>query len=150
MVEQLTRNKQAGSSSPLSTLYISWFFRAYVDDKRGQENIGVFGDSHRPSVSPPLPNRHTYRRRELALSKGISRQYDGDDTRYGGLRGLDLTPVLIRSGAGYLRVEGKGEGAKRAVAKRISDSDLEPTAIGSWESVRVREASSRTMLRGPR
>jgi hypothetical protein len=41
-----------------------------------------------------------------------------------------LTPVLIRSGVGYLRVEGKGEGARRADVKLICGSDLEPTPLG--------------------
>jgi hypothetical protein len=44
--------------------------------------------------------------------------------------GRFLTPVLIRSGAGYLRFEGKDQGAKRVVAKLICDSDFEPIAVG--------------------
>jgi hypothetical protein len=59
-----------------------------------------------------------------------------------------LTLVLISSGAGYFRFEGTDEGAKRAVVKLICDSVLEPIAVGSCESVRVMEVSSRTMLRG--
>jgi hypothetical protein len=61
-----------------------------------------------------------------------------------------LTSVLIRSGVGYLHVEGKDEEAKRAVAKLVCDLDFEPNAAGGWESVRVMEASSEMMLRGPR
>ena len=61
-----------------------------------------------------------------------------------------LTPVLICSGVGYLHVEGKGERAKRAVAKLICDWDFEPSAAGGWKSVRVMEVSSETTLRGPR
>ena len=61
-----------------------------------------------------------------------------------------LTPVLICSGVSYLHVEGKGERAKRAVAKLICDWDFEPNVAAGWESIRVMEASSETTLRGPR
>ena len=48
-----------------------------------------------------------------------------------------LTPVSIRSGAVYLRIEGRDEGTKRVFAKLICDSDLVPSAGRSWRRIRV-------------
>jgi hypothetical protein len=64
--------------------------------------------------------------------------------------GRFLTPVLIRSGADYLRFEGKDKGAKRVVATLICDADVESIAAGSWERAGVMETSSRRTLRGLR